>query len=81
MSAQILDLTGIARNANGEPMHNTEDKFVLVDTSSNGTYGKIGDLNVICARHDEIPLIGKGIICPGRKGSSSWPGAIHFTPR
>ncbi len=57
------------------------DKFVLLDTSSNGTYVKIGDLDIICVKHDEIPLIGKGIICPGRKASSSSPGAIHFTLR
>ncbi len=57
------------------------DKFVLVDTSFNGTYVKIGDLDIICVKHDEIPLIGKGIICPGRKASSSSPGAIHFALR
>jgi len=57
------------------------DKFVLVDTSSNGTYVKIGDLDIICVKQDEILLIGKGIICPGRKASSRSPGAIHFTLR
>jgi len=72
-------------NANPRAKHarieNRQGKFVLVDTSSNGTYVKIGDLDVICVKHDEIPLIGKGIICPGRNASSSSPGAIHFTPR
>jgi len=57
------------------------DSFVLVDTSSNGTYVKIGDLDILCIKHNEIPLIGKGIICPGRKASSSSPGAIHFALR
>jgi adenylate cyclase len=62
-------------------IENRQGKFVLVDTSANGTFVKIGDLDVICIKHDEIPLIGRGIICPGREASSSSPGAIHFTPR
>ncbi len=62
-------------------IENRQGKFVLVDTSFNGTYVKIGDLDVICVKHDEILLIGQGIICPGRKASSSSPGAIHFTLR
>ncbi len=62
-------------------IENRQGKFVLVDTSSNGTFVKIGELDAICIKHDEIPLIGWGIICPGREASSSSPGAIHFTPR
>lgn len=58
-----------------------QGKFVLVDTSSNGTYVKIGDLDAIYVLKDEIPLIGKGAISPGRKAASSSPGAIHFTVR
>jgi adenylate cyclase len=56
-------------------------KFVLVDTSFNGTYVQIGNLDIICVKHAEIALIGNGIICPGRKASSSSPGAIHFALR
>jgi adenylate cyclase len=58
-----------------------QGKFVLVDTSSNGTYVKIGDLDAIYVLRDELPLIGKGTISPGRKAASSSPGAIHFTVR
>lgn len=62
-------------------IENRQGKFVLVDTSSNGTYVKIGDLDTIHVFRDEIPLIGKGTISPGRKAASSSPGAIHFTVR
>jgi adenylate cyclase len=58
-----------------------QGKFILVDTSTNGTYVKIGDLDAIHVLKDEIPLIGKGTISPGRKAASSSPGAIHFTVR
>ena len=58
-----------------------QGKFMLVDTSSNGTFVKIGDLEPIHVLRDEIPLIGKGTISPGRKAASSSPGAIHFTIR
>jgi adenylate cyclase len=56
-------------------------RFVLVDTSSNGTYVNIGNLDTIHVFRNEIPLIGKGTISPGRKAASSSPGAIHFTVR
>jgi adenylate cyclase len=62
-------------------IENRRGKFALVDTSSNGTYVTIGDLDTILVIRDEIPLIGKGIISPGRKAASSSPGAIHFTIR
>ena len=62
-------------------IENRQGKFVLVDTSTNGTYVKIGDLETIHVLRDEIPLIGKGTISPGRKAASSSPGAIHFTVR
>ena len=62
-------------------IENRQGKFMLVDTSTNGTYVKIGDLNTIHVLRDEIPLIGKGTISPGRKAASSSPGAIHFTIR
>jgi adenylate cyclase len=62
-------------------IENRRGKFALVDTSSNGTYVTIGDLDTILVIRDEIPLIGKGIISPGRKAASSSPGAIHFTVR
>jgi adenylate cyclase len=62
-------------------IENRQGKFVLVDTSTNGTYVKIGDLDAIYVLRDEIPLIGKGTISPGRKAASSSPGAIHFTVR
>jgi adenylate cyclase len=62
-------------------IENRRGKFSLVDTSSNGTYVTIGDLDAIHVIRDEIPLIGKGIISPGRKATSSSPGAIHFTVR
>ena len=62
-------------------IENRQGKFILVDTSTNGTYVKIGDLNTIHVLRDEIPLIGKGTISPGRNAASSSPGAIHFTIR
>jgi adenylate cyclase len=62
-------------------IENRQGKFVLVDTSSNGTYVKIGDLDTIHVLQDEILLIGKGTISPGRIAASSSPGAIHFTVR
>jgi hypothetical protein len=58
-----------------------QDRFVLVDTSSNGTYVKIGNLDTLHIFQNEIQLIGKGTISPGRKAASSSPGAIHFTVR
>jgi adenylate cyclase len=62
-------------------IENRRGKFVLVDTSTNGTYVTIGDLDTIHVLRDEIPLIGKGTISPGRKAASSSPGAIHFAVR
>jgi adenylate cyclase len=62
-------------------IENRQGKFVLVDTSTNGTYVKIGNLDTIHVLRDEMPLIGKGTISPGRKAASSSPGAIHFTVR
>lgn len=53
-------------------------KFILKDTSSNGTYVKTGDFDTVCIKNDEIQLIGKGVISPGRQASSSSPGAIHY---
>jgi adenylate cyclase len=62
-------------------IENRQGKFLLVDTSTNGTYVKIGNLDTIHVLRDEMPLIGKGTISPGRKAASSSPGAIHFTVR
>jgi adenylate cyclase len=62
-------------------IENRRGRFALVDTSSNGTYVTIGDLDPIHVIQDEILLIGKGIISPGRRAASSSPGAIHFTVR
>ena len=53
-------------------------KFLLKDTSSNGTYIRIGNLETLRLKNDEIQLIGKGIIFPGREATSSSPGAIHY---
>lgn len=53
-------------------------KFVLKDISSNGTYVKTGDFDAVCINNDEIRLIGKGVISPGRQAASSSPGAIHY---
>lgn len=56
-------------------------KFILKDTSYNGTYIKIGNLETVCLKNDEIQLIGKGVIFPGREATPSSPGAIHFNLR
>ena len=56
-------------------------KFILKDTSSNGTFLKIGNLETLRLGNDEIQLIGKGIIFPGREATSSSPGAIHYQLR
>lgn len=55
-----------------------QHKFVLKDTSSNGTFIKTGDFDTVCIKNDEIQLIGKGVISPGRQAASSSPGAIHY---
>jgi class 3 adenylate cyclase len=56
-------------------------KFILKDTSYNGTFIKIGNLDTVCLNHDEIQLIGKGVIFPGREATPSSPGAIHYNLR
>lgn len=56
-------------------------KFILKDTSYNGTFIKIGDLETVCLKNDELQLIGKGVIFPGREATPSSPGAIHFNLR
>ena len=56
-------------------------KFLLIDTSANGTYIRIGNLETLRLRNDELQLIGKGMIFPGREATSSSPGAIHYQLR
>jgi class 3 adenylate cyclase len=58
-----------------------QGKFILVDDSVNGTFVKIGELDTVCLKKDEMQLYGKGLICPGREAASSSPGAIHFAGR
>lgn len=56
-------------------------KFILKDSSYNGTFIKIGNLDTVCLKNDEMQLIGKGVIFPGREATPSSPGAIHFNLR
>ncbi len=58
-----------------------KNKFFLKDTSLNGTYVKMGNIESVSLKNDEIQLIGKGVIFPGRKATPSSPGAIHFSLR
>lgn len=58
-----------------------QGKFILKDSSFNGTFVKIGNLDTVCLKNDEIQLIGTGIIFPGRKATPSSPGAIHYHQR
>ena len=58
-----------------------DGKLFLLDDSVNGTYIRIGQLNPICLKCDEMQLYGQGVICPGRAAASSSPGAIHFATR
>lgn len=58
-----------------------KSKFFLKDTSFNGTHVKMGNLEPVSLKNDEIQLIGKGVIFPGRKATPSSPGAIHFNLR
>ena len=56
-------------------------KFVLVDTSVNGTYIHVSDQDTIYLNHDELQLQGKGMICPGKEVPADAPGVIHFAIR
>ena len=56
-------------------------KFMLVDTSVNGTYIHISDQDVVYLNHDEMQLQGKGMICPGKEAAADAPGVIHFAIR
>lgn len=53
-------------------------KFVLVDTSVNGTYIHVWDQETVYLNHDELQLQGKGTICPGKDVAPDAPSVIHF---
>jgi class 3 adenylate cyclase len=56
-------------------------RFILADFSINGTYVHIFGRGNDFVKHGELPLDGKGTICPGRKASSESPDAIHYLVR
>jgi class 3 adenylate cyclase len=56
-------------------------RFIFADFSINGTYVHILGRGNIFVKHDELPLDGKGLICPGRKVSFRSSDAIHFIVR
>lgn len=75
----VLNYPRVSRNHGRIEFRN--GKLLLVDGSINGTYVRIGGLNIVCVKGDEMQLYGQGLICPGREAASSSPGAIHFITR
>jgi adenylate cyclase len=75
----VLNYPRVSRNHGRFELRN--GKLLLVDDSINGTYVRIGGLNMVCVKRDEMQLYGQGLICPGREAASSSPGAIHFITR
>lgn len=56
-------------------------RFILADFSINGTHVHVFGRGNVFVKHDELPLDGKGLICPGREASSESPDAIHYVVR
>jgi len=54
-------------------------KFMLVDHSTNGTYVKLPDQPEIYLRREELPLMGTGTICIGRRASQAHDLTIDFS--
>ncbi len=57
-------------------------KYVLVDTSTNGTYVRIGDKEDVYLRREEFILHGDGVFCLGQKVTDADPSTwVHFSCR
>ncbi len=55
-----------------------DDKFFLVDKSSNGTLVRIDGGEMMHVIQDEVELIGNGVIGVGKKADPNLPGVIRF---
>lgn len=55
-----------------------QDKFVLIDHSTNGTYVFVKGEKGLNLKQNELPLTGSGIFGLGRKVAPDSPEAIHF---
>lgn len=58
-----------------------EAKFVLCDSSTNGTYLQLGRAENLRLHHETTPLIGHGCFKPGQNFSADDPDLIHFVIR
>ena len=54
------------------------NKFVLADQSTNGTYVRTGDGNLVYLRREEMQLWGEGIICLGSEFEGDESQHIYF---
>ncbi len=75
----VLSYAGVSR-LHAKIVHR-RGKFVLVDTSSNGTYVHMAHRDAVYIKHDELQLYGSGVICPGKSATPESPGAVHFEIR
>ncbi len=58
-----------------------QDKFVLIDHSTNGTYVFVKGQKGMNLKQNELALAGSGIFGLGRKVAPDSPEAIHFAVR
>lgn len=56
-----------------------QDKFVLIDHSTNGTYVFVKGKKGMNLKQNELALVGSGIFGLGRKVAPDSPEAIHFS--
>ncbi len=55
-----------------------DDRFFLVDQSSNGTLVRTDDGEMMHVIQDEVELVGDGVIGVGKKADPNLPGVIRF---
>lgn len=58
-----------------------ESKFVLHDSSTNGTYVQLGRSDNVRIHNETMPLIGHGCFKPGENFRPGDPELIHFVIR
>jgi class 3 adenylate cyclase len=73
----------VIRDARASRVHarieRQRDKFILFDQSTNGTFLKIGDEEIVVLRHESMPLHGTGCIGFGHSAEEAGEDALEYT--
>jgi adenylate cyclase len=79
--ANSLVVTASPVSRNHATIEFNRGKFVLVDTSTNGTYVLTHDQQSLYLRRETLPLWGHGLIGLGAPASEENPDVVHFKCR